>query len=191
MHHIISKRMLCITDTLVMRFINASDDDFTKLQKKFLAYKAKYMDINDLASSRTGRSIRYLQTPFQPIVLQTTCIDICILLMILYHWNSFRHACRIAQAAICEQLSIACWYFSDQSHSLHQWLPDSPTHWNRDKMAKVSQTTFSGMKLFKLKFHWSSIDNIPALIKPLSEPMLIHFTDAAYMRHLGKLVKQV
>ena len=76
------------------------------------------------------------------------------------------------------------------------------THWGRDKMAAISQTTdshvFSWIKMneFRLKFHRSlfqgTIDNILALIqikagrrigdKPLSEPMPTRFTDA-YMQH--------
>ena len=60
------------------------------------------------------------------------------------------------------------------------------THWGRNKMAAIFQTTlssaFSWMKIFKfrLRFHWS---NIPALVqimawrrsgdKPLSEPMMV------------------
>ena len=66
------------------------------------------------------------------------------------------------------------------------------THWGRDKMADVSQTTFSNvfssMKMceFRFKFHWSlflPINNNPALVrimawrrpgdKPLSEAMLV------------------
>ena len=41
------------------------------------------------------------------------------------------------------------------------WWPDYLTHWGRDKMAAISQTTcssaFSWMKMFEfwLKFHWS------------------------------------
>ena len=69
----------------------------------------------------------------------------------------------------------------------------SLTHWGWDKMAAISQTTFSStfswMKMFefRLKFHWSMLlkglnDNILALVqimawrrpgdKPLSEPMM-------------------
>ena len=71
-------------------------------------------------------------------------------------------------------------------------LRENLTHWGRDKMAALSQTTrsnaFSWMKmlefrLFSLKFvHKGSINNIPALVqimagrrpgdKPLSEPMV-------------------
>ena len=65
------------------------------------------------------------------------------------------------------------------------------SHWGRDKMAAIFQTTFSNafflMKMFKfwLRFHWSlfPINNIPALVqimawrrpgdKPLSEPMMV------------------
>ena len=68
------------------------------------------------------------------------------------------------------------------------------THWGRDKMAAIFQTTFSNtfslMKMyeFRLKFHWSMftkgpINNIPALVqimawrrsgdKPSSEPMMV------------------
>ena len=62
------------------------------------------------------------------------------------------------------------------------------THWGRDKMAAISQTTlsnaFSWMKMyeFRLTFHWSLfLNNIPILVqimawrrsgdKPLSKPM--------------------
>ena len=68
------------------------------------------------------------------------------------------------------------------------------THWGRDKMNAISQTTFSSafswMKIFefRLKFHWSFFPkgsiNIPALVqimawrrsgdKPLSEPMMVN-----------------
>ena len=68
------------------------------------------------------------------------------------------------------------------------------THWNRDKMDAIFQTTFSNafswMKMYKfrLRFHWIlfpkvPIKNIPSLVrimawrrsgeKPLSEPMMI------------------
>ena len=64
------------------------------------------------------------------------------------------------------------------------------THWGRDKMAAISQTTFSsafswmGMFKFRLRFvPKGPIDNIPALVqiiawhwpcdKPLSEPMMV------------------
>ena len=68
------------------------------------------------------------------------------------------------------------------------------THWGRDKMAAIFQTTFSNgfswMKMyeFRLTFHWSlfqkgPINNIPTLVqitvwrrsgdKPLSEPMMV------------------
>ena len=75
------------------------------------------------------------------------------------------------------------------SRSLH-----TLTHWGRDKMAAISQTTlsnsFSWMKIFefRLDFHWSFIPTvqlifIPALVlimawrrpgdKPLFEPMMV------------------
>ena len=68
------------------------------------------------------------------------------------------------------------------------------THWGRDKVAAISQTTlsiaFSWTKIveFRINFHWSfapkvSIDNNPALLqimawrrpgdKPLSEPVMV------------------
>ena len=68
------------------------------------------------------------------------------------------------------------------------------THWGRDKMAAIFQTSFSNrfswMKMyqFRLIFHWTlflrvQLTNIPALVqimawrrpgdKPLSEPMLV------------------
>ena len=82
------------------------------------------------------------------------------------------------------------------------------THWGRDKIATISQTTvsnvFSWMKMyeFRLKFHWSlflggPINNIPALVqimawrrpdgKPLSEPMMVQWahnvTITSLLRH--------
>ena len=81
----------------------------------------------------------------------------------------------------------------------------SLTHLPRDKMAVISQTTFSNtfswMKMYVLQFLWSfvpkrPINNIPELFqimawrrigdKPLYEPMLTQFTDA-YMRHQGEM----
>ena len=79
-------------------------------------------------------------------------------------------------------------------------LADALTHWGRDKMDAISQTTFpsafSWMKMFDfwLKFHWSlsrrGINNISSLVqimawrrpggKPLSEPMIISLP--TYMR---------
>ena len=68
------------------------------------------------------------------------------------------------------------------------------THWRRDKMDAISQTTFSNefswMKMieFRLKLHWSlfPINNIPALLqimawrhpgdKSLSEPIRVSLT---------------
>ena len=107
------------------------------------------------------------------------------------------------------QCLVAC---SEPSHYLNQWcivkmksLPHpiqmygQLTHWGRDKMAAIFQTTFSNafswMKMyeFRLKFHWSFVlkgptNSIPALVlimawhqtgaKPLSEPMVVYFTDA-------------
>ena len=70
----------------------------------------------------------------------------------------------------------------------------SLTHWGRNKMAAIFQTTFSNgfpwMKIyeFRLNFHWrlfleGTINNIPTLVqvmawhrpgdKPLSEPMMV------------------
>ena len=97
------------------------------------------------------------------------------------------------------------WHYIMLEESEVKWTPDSLinicthwkyhlTHWGRDKMADISQTTFpsvfSSMKMFefRLKFHWSfvpkgPINKIPALVqimawrrpgdKLLSEPMLI------------------
>ena len=70
-------------------------------------------------------------------------------------------------------------------------FPISLSHWGRDKMAAIFQTTFSNaflwMKMceFRLRFHWIlfPINNISALVqimawrrpgdKPLSEPMMV------------------
>ena len=92
------------------------------------------------------------------------------------------------------------------------------THWGREKMDAISQTTlsnvFSWMKMieFRLTFHWSFfpksvINNIPALVqimacgrpgdKPLSEPMMVNLlthicvTRPQWVKHFvyGSLVK--
>ena len=80
-----------------------------------------------------------------------------------------------------EHLHIPCWFGCDLKH------------WSREKMAVISQTTFSNafywikMHEFRWKFHWTSlkgaVDNIPALVqimawrqtrgKPLSEPKMV------------------
>ena len=64
----------------------------------------------------------------------------------------------------------------------------SLTHWGRDKMAAIFQTTFSNafswMKMFefRLRFHWSLFPRVQLTIfqhwfrsgdKPLSEPMMV------------------
>ena len=62
------------------------------------------------------------------------------------------------------------------------------THLPLDKMATISQMifpdAFSWMEifLFRLKFHWSLFLRRRIGDKPLSEPMLMQFSDA-YMRH--------
>ena len=88
------------------------------------------------------------------------------------------------------------------SHLTFVWNQDL-THWGRDKMVAIFQTTFSNafclMKMyeFRLRFYWNVVPmgpviNIPALLqrmawrligdKPLSEPKVTQFNDA-YMRH--------
>ena len=85
------------------------------------------------------------------------------------------------------------------------------THWGRDKMAAISQMTFSNafswMKRFEFlfKFHWNlfprvqgPINNKSALVqimawrrsgdKPLYEPMLVYHTDA-YMHHSASMLQ--
>ena len=50
------------------------------------------------------------------------------------------------------------------------WRIEAETHWSRDKMAAISQTTFSNacslMKMFKfrLKFHWSLFTGVQLTI---------------------------
>ena len=58
---------------------------------------------------------------------------------------------------------IIIWFHCQQRicHKLHNWTPEWLTHWGRDEMNTISQTTFSNifssMKMFELrsKFHWS------------------------------------
>ena len=80
------------------------------------------------------------------------------------------------------------------------------THWGRDKMYAISQTTFSSafswMKMFELRLKISlkfvpedQINKIPSLVqimacrldgaKPLSEPMMVSFL--TYMRHAASM----
>ena len=84
-----------------------------------------------------------------------------------------------------------------------KWTHLISTYWDRDKIAAISQTTFSNvfswMKMFEfwlkisLKFlPKGPIDKMAALVqimawrrtgdKPLSEPMMVYIADA-YMRH--------
>ena len=81
------------------------------------------------------------------------------------------------------------------SHIVVNWLCYPLTHWGRDKMTAISQTTlsiaFASMKMlkFRLNFHWSLFLRFPSTIsqhlvqimawrrpgdKPLSEPMMFN-----------------
>ena len=123
----------------------------------------------------------------------------CMVIDIAIHRLSSR--CVIRYSLILQSRSIP-W-----SSKLASWLKPNLavlsqtgcqclTHWGRDKMNNILQTTFSNvfssMKMFefRLKFHWSlfpggPINNIPALVrimawrrsgdKPLSGPMMVSF----------------
>ena len=107
-------------------------------------------------------------------------------------------------------LHIRGWYrchcLKQRKQLLTHWplgdLDSILTHWGRDKMVDISQTTFSyefsWMKMyeFRLKFHWSlflrdPINNIPSLVqimawrrpgdKPLSEPMMVRLPTHIYV----------
>ena len=89
---------------------------------------------------------------------------------------------------------------NDSQPLYENYIAVSLTHHSLDKMAAISQTTFSKAFLSMKKYQFrlfvpkGPINNIPALVqimawqwpgnKPLSEPMLTQLTDA-YMRHLG------
>ena len=76
----------------------------------------------------------------------------CILFhVIAFHfWNSFLIAKKIT--------FIGMWMYQPSGDNV---MVDSLTHWGRDKMAAISQTTLSDsfswtkMLKFRLKFHWS------------------------------------
>ena len=91
---------------------------------------------------------------------------------------------------------MACLYFKDVFAFIHPPLSlINLTHWDRDKMAAISQTTFqdgfSWMKMhefwfkFRSSFFLGSINNTPSLVqimawrrpgaKPLSESMMVSF----------------
>ena len=96
-----------------------------------------------------------------------------------------------------------------QCHDIIRVIP--LTHWDRDKMAAIFQTTFSNafflnenvwisLKL-SLKFVLKvRINNSPGLVqimtwhwsgdKPLSEPMLVCCTDA-YLHHSASMCRQI
>ena len=87
---------------------------------------------------------------------------------------------------------------------LYPWT-NRLTHWDRDKMAAIFQTTFSNafswMKMheFQLRFHWNLFLRVQLTIfqhwsvhimawrrpgdKPLSEPMMLSLLAHSYMRH--------
>ena len=101
--------------------------------------------------------------------------------------------------AIRQQVAILSFYIKSMKTILLKLLAHLPgdnelTHWGRDKMDAISQTTFSNtfswMKIFefRLTFHWSlfprfQLANVPALVQlmawrrpgdmPLSEPVII------------------
>ena len=99
---------------------------------------------------------------------------------ICYHTIKSKHAYNLADTA--------WWYGKVLYFTGPLWRKS--THWGRDKMAAISQTAFSWMKIyqFRLRFHWNfflrvQINNIPALVqimawrrrgnKPLSEPVMV------------------
>ena len=97
------------------------------------------------------------------------------------------------------QVSLYQYKYGEHVHALLSWVLQWSgtvllTHWGRDKMAVIFQTTFSNafpwMKMndFRLRFHWSlfpkgRINNIPSLVqimacrrpgdKPLTWPMIV------------------
>ena len=108
-----------------------------------------------------------------------------------------------SEQSVCFCYLCLCWQGS--AYSRENWavhvtcchmdtvLQSDLTHWGHDKMAGIFQTfsnAFSWMKMYE--FHWflpkGPINNIPVLVqimawgrpgdKPLSEPMLVKFTDA-------------
>ena len=117
--------------------------------------------------------------------VKNTCIHLNSVFSSLFRLS----AKRTALVALCKRKTRRLWNFK----KLLAYLT-SLTHWGRDEMNNISQTTFSNafssMKMFefRLKFHWSlfprvPINNIPALVqilawrrsgdKPLSEPMMV------------------
>ena len=108
----------------------------------------------------------------------------------LYHYNQ-HCAWWLQKSNYSWSISVQWWVSSCPVYIWGRYL----THWGRDKMAGISQTTlsnsFSWMKMleFRFKLHWSllfclcPINNIPALAqvmawrrpgyKPLSEPMMV------------------
>ena len=112
------------------------------------------------------------------------------------------HAMRVYHDMRVFITSLECCLHSKESFS------PTVTHLSLDEMAAISQTTFSDafswMKSVcilievSLKFvsNNGSIDNNPKMVrimawrqtgdKTLSEPMLVHFTDA-FMRHKGEM----
>ena len=87
----------------------------------------------------------------------------------------------------CDVTVIAC-HLSDQVGDFAACCLRSLfslTHWGRDKMAAIFQTTFSNafswMKMYKfrIKFHWSLFPRFQSTIfQPLSEPTMELLTDA-------------
>ena len=113
-------------------------------------------------------------------------------------WRSFRNI----EARLSKQnnLTMPTWH---SAVIFWKWI----THWGRDKMAAISQTTVSSAFLLTITFEMANefslkcvpygpIDNMTALIqkmlryrvsdKPLPEPILVWFTDAC-MRHSASM----
>ena len=111
--------------------------------------------------------------PITPTKLQVSSTQIfrnvkCFLCYILHFvpWSCVK---RFFSLIICSQTTKEMCELLSDSYPFHDNSPYL-THWGRDKMAAISQTTFSNafswMKMFKfrLRFHWSLFPRVQLTI---------------------------
>ena len=117
---------------------------YFKYSKFAFYHSSMYVDDRVIPGTRASASPEYSRPP---LILPEFPLNIIlrIFLMIIHHCLDNDHS-----------------FIRDAFHASTSWFNWAPlTHWGRDKMDAISQTTFScafsWMKMyeFRLKFHWS------------------------------------
>ena len=143
---------------------------------------------------------------FEPMIRSIYTIIFSVILMVL-----FTYAYGLTHTKYMMAMPLMFWWW--HSCAFHTWSWSGRnifcylTHWGRDKMTVILQTPFSNTffewKYMNFVISIGPISNIPALVqkmdwrrpcdKPLSQPMMVKFTDA-YIRHsasISLIIRQV